>query len=305
MATKLIKSIRSERISRLGSSLILGLLLVFSLLAPGLVEAQEQAVELIVRGDDLGMTHSANEAFELAFKQGIITCGGLIVPSPWFEDAVRRCLEHPDWSVGLHLCVNAEWKNYRWRPVLPYDQVPSLVDRNGFFYPTAEAFLAAGPKVEEVEKELRAQIERALSFGLKPDYLDTHMDSLETKEEFRQVVKKLAQEYDLPVSGWCGENREFFDIYNVAPEEKEKVLIEKLKSAGPGLYLLVVHPGLDTPEERALVDQNPDGLKNVYRYRSAEVRTITSPKVKKVISQRKIRLLNYRQLKAEGRAVVS
>ncbi len=304
MATKLIKSIRSERISRLGSSLILGLLLVFSLLAPGLVEAQEQAVELIVRGDDLGMTHSANEAFELAFKQGIITCGGLIVPSPWFEDAVRRCLEHPDWSVGLHLCVNAEWKNYRWRPVLPYDQVPSLVDRNGFFYPTAEAFLAAGPKVEEVEKELRAQIERALSFGLKPDYLDTHMDSLETKEEFRQVVKKLAGQYNLPVSGWCGEDREFFDIYDVVPEEKEKVLIEKLKSAKPGLYLLVVHPGLDTPEERALIDQNPDGLKNVYRYRSAEVKAITSPKVKKVISQRKIRLLNYRELKAEGRAVV-
>ena len=103
MAPRSIKGIGSKRASRVGSSLILGLLLVFSLLAAGLVEAQKPAVELIVRGDDLGMTHSANEAFELAFKRGIITCGGLIVPSPWFEDAVRRCLEHQDWSVGIHM----------------------------------------------------------------------------------------------------------------------------------------------------------------------------------------------------------
>ena len=296
------KPIRRDR--RVAAS-VFGLLLGLWIIMASPVWTEGQTVEIIVRGDDMGMTHSANEAFELAFERGIITCGGLIVPSPWFEDAVRRCLEHSDWSSGIHLCLNAEWKNYRWRPVLPFNLVPSLVDRDGFFYPTAEAFLAAGPKVEEIKKELRAQIDRALACGLKPDYLDTHMDSLESKEEFRQVVKKLAHEYDLPVSGWCGENREFFDIYNVPPEEKEKVLIEKLKSVEPGLYLLVVHPGLDTPEERALVDMNPDGLKDVYRYRSAEVRAITSPKVKKVINQRKIKLVSYRQLKAEGRAAIN
>jgi len=110
MASKSIKSTGSKKASWWGISLISGLLLVFFLPLAGLAEAQEQAVELIVRGDDMGMTHSANEAFELAFKRGIITCGGLIVPSPWFEDAVSRCLEHRDWSVGVHLCVNAEWK---------------------------------------------------------------------------------------------------------------------------------------------------------------------------------------------------
>lgn len=263
--------------------------------------SEPQFVELIVRGDDMGMTHSANEAFEIAFSQGILTAGGILVPAPWFEDAARRCRQNWSWSVGVHLCVNAEWKDYRWRPVLPFNLVPSLVDEDGYFYPTAQAFLSANPRLEEVEKELRAQIERALSRGLRLDYLDTHMDSLETREEFRAVVRKLAREYGLPVSGECGENREFFDIYSVAPEQKEKVLLEKLKTARPGLYLLVVHPGLDTPEERAIVDLNPDGLQNVYKYRSAEVRAITSPKVKKIITQRNIKLLSYRDLREQGR----
>lgn len=263
--------------------------------------SEPQLIELIVRGDDMGMTHSANEAFEIAFSKGILTSGGLLVPAPWFEDAARRCRQNWQWSVGVHLCVNAEWKDYRWRPVLPFNLVPSLVDEDGYFYPTAQAFFSASPRVEEVEKELRAQIDRALSRGLRLDYLDTHMDSLETKEEFRAVVRKLAKEYGLPVSGECGEDREFFDIYNVLPEQKEKVLIEKLMTAKPGLYLLVVHPGLDTPEERALVDLNPDGLQNVYEYRSAEVRAITSPKVKKIIARRNIKLLSYRDLREQGR----
>lgn len=290
----------------IGKKLILGLVLFFAGLSflfwlRQEARLEEGLVELIVRGDDMGMTHSANEAFELAFEKGILTTGGLLVPAPWFEDAARRVREHPEWSVGVHLCVNAEWKDYRWRPVLPYNLVPSLVDEDGYFFPTASAFLDHRPKVEEVEKELRAQVEQALARGLKPDYLDTHMDSLETREEFRTVVRKIAREYGWPVSGECGEDREFFDIYNVAPQQKEKVLLEKLKTAKPGLYLLVVHPGLDTPEERAIVDLNPDGLKNVYLYRSAEVRALISPRVKKMITRRNIRLTNYRQLKAQGR----
>jgi Uncharacterized protein conserved in bacteria len=278
------------------------LVLIIGLLVTGCGgRVEESGVELIVRGDDMGMTQAANEAFEIAFNQGILTAGGLIVPAPWFEDAARRCRENWLWSVGVHLCVNAEWKDYRWRPVLPYNLVPSLVDRDGYFFPTARAFLDNNPSLEELEKELRAQIDRALDCGLRLDYLDTHMDSLETREEFRTVVRKLAREYGLPISGECGEDREFFDIYAVRPELKEKVLIEKLQTAKPGLYLLVVHPGLDTPEERAIVDLNPEGLKDVYRYRSAEVRAITSPGVKKIIARRNIKLLSYRDLREQGR----
>lgn len=274
---------------------------IFVILLARAGQQPEQFVELIVRGDDMGMTHSANEAFELAFNRGILTAGGLIVPSPWFEDAARRCRENRLWSVGVHLCVNAEWQDYRWGPVLPYNLVSSLVDKDGYFFPTAQAFLDNNPKVEELERGNRAQVDRALDRGLRLDYLDTHMDSLETREEYRAVVRKIAREYGLPISGDCGEDREFFDIYAVKPELKEKVLIEKLQTAKPGLYLLVVHPGLDTPEERAIVDLNPDGLKDVYKYRSADVKAITSPRVKKVIARRNIKLLSYRDLREQGR----
>jgi len=290
-------AIKKETIITLSGILLI--MVLFFLLRAG--EVTEQAVELIVRGDDMGMTHSANEAFEIAFNQGILTAGGIIVPAPWFEDAARRCRENWLWSVGVHLCVNAEWKDYRWRPVTPFNLVPTLVDEDGYFFPTAQAFLARNPKLEELEKELQAQVNRALDRGLRLDYLDTHMDSLETREEFRAMVRKVAREYRLPISGECGEDREFFNIYDVAPELKEKVLLEKLQTAKPGLYLLVVHPGLDTPEERAIVDLNPDGLKNVYRYRSAEVKAITSPRVKKLITRRNIKLLSYRDLREQGR----
>ncbi|MDI6844676.1 MAG: polysaccharide deacetylase family protein [Candidatus Saccharicenans sp.] len=282
-------------------AVFLTVILVFLLVRARELEEGAQPVELIVRGDDMGMTHSANEAFEIAFNRGILTAGGLLVPAPWFEDAARRCRENWQWSIGVHLCVNAEWKDYRWRPVLPYNLVPTLVDEEGYFFPTARDFLARDPRPEEVEKELRAQIDRALKYGLRLDYLDTHMDSLETRDEFRAVVRKLAREYRLPISGECGEDREFFNIYDVPPELKEKVLLEKLQTAKPGLYLLVVHPGLDTPEERAIVDLNPDGLKDVYRHRSAELKAITSPGVKKVIARRNIRLLSYRDLREQGR----
>ena len=290
-------AIKKETIITLSGILLI--MVLFFLLRAG--EVTEQAVELIVRGDDMGMTHSANEAFEIAFNQGILTAGGIIVPAPWFEDAARRCRENWRWSVGVHLCVNAEWKDYRWRPVTPFNLVPTLVDEDGYFSPTAQAFLSRNPKLEELEKELRAQVNRALDRGLRLDYLDTHMDSLETRDEFRAMVRKVAREYRLPISGECGEDREFFNIYDVAPELKEKVLLEKLQTAKPGLYLLVVHPGLDTPEERAIVDLNPDGLKNVYRYRSAEVKAITSPRVKKLITRRNIKLLSYRDLREQGR----
>ncbi len=290
-------AIKKETIITLSGILLI--MVLFFLLRAG--EVTEQAVELIVRGDDMGMTHSANEAFEIAFNQGILTAGGIIVPAPWFEDAARRCRENWLWSVGVHLCVNAEWKDYRWRPVTPFNLVPTLVDEDGYFFPTAQAFLARNPKLEELEKELQAQVNRALDRGLRLDYLDTHMDSLETREEFRAIVRRVAREYRLPISGECGEDREFFNIYDVAPELKEKVLLEKLQTAKPGLYLLVVHPGLDTPEERAIVDLNPDGLKNVYRYRSAEVKAITSPRVKKLITRRNIKLLSYRDLREQGR----
>jgi hypothetical protein len=252
---------------------------------------------LIVRGDDMGMTHACNLAVKKGFQEGILTCASIIVPSPWFEEAARMCRQHPEWCVGVHLALNAEWQDYRWGPILPVTEVPSLVDEDGYFYPTTEAFLSANANLEEVDRELRAQVELALNRKIDVQYIDTHMDTLEATPELREIVLNICRDYNLPLSRESGEKP--LSIYEIPPERKGKVLAEKLKQIGPGLWLLVVHPGLDTPEERALKDSNPEGLPNVAANRAAVTRALTSKKIEKIIKQRSIQLTDYRKLQSE------
>lgn len=261
-------------------------------------EITEEPIYLIVRGDDMGMTHASNLAVEKGFEEGILTCVSVIAPSPWFEEAARMCREYPEWCAGVHLTLNSEWRDYRWKPVLSGTEVSSLVDGDGYFYPTTEAFLAASPVLEEVEKELRAQVALALKRGIDVQYIDTHMDTARATPELREIVLKICQDYDLPLSRESGEKP--LSIYEIPPGEKEKALAEQLKQLEPGLWLLVVHPGLDTPEERALVDINPEGLPDVAANRSAVTRALTSKRIKKIIQKHRIQLTDYRRIRDQN-----
>lgn len=264
------------------------------------IEIAKEPVFLIVRGDDMGMTHACNLAVEKSFNQGILTCASLIVPSPWFEEAARMCRENSGWCIGVHLTLNGEWRDYRWKPVTPVTEVPSLVDEDGYFYPTTEAFLAAQPHLKEVDRELRAQVKLALKRKIDVQYIDTHMDTARATPELREIVIQISRDFGLPLSRESGENP--LSIYEVPPEEKEKALVEELRNLSPGLWLLVVHPGLDTPEERALKDANPEGLPDVAANRAAVTRAITSRKIKKVIVKRGIKLIDYRKLRNQTRS---
>ena len=250
--------------------------------------------KLIVRGDDMGMNHTCNMAVKKSFEEGILTCASLMVPAPWFEEAARMCREHPEWCIGLHLTLNSEWKDYRWKPVLPVTEVPSLVDEDGYFYPTTEAFLAAPPDMQEVEKELRAQMELAKKKGVDIQYIDTHMWTARATPELFTIVQALSRDYDLPISQDSGEER--LSIYEVPYQLKEETLAGILSNLKPGLWLLVVHPGLDTLEERALVDINPEGLPNVAFNRAAVTRALTSKRIKNIVKKRGIRLIDYRDI---------
>lgn len=261
------------------------------------LRAADESIRLIVRGDDLGMTHSANMAITKGFEQGILTCSSILTIAPWFEEAARICRENPDWCIGVHLALNGEWRDYRWKPVLPVTEVPSLVDDDGYFYQTEEAFLAADPSLEEVEKELRAQVDLALKRKIDIQYVDTHMGTARATPELHEIVKRISRDYGVPISqGYEGDR---VSIYEVPYRQKEKALAEKLKKLGPGLWLLVVHPGLDTPEARALVDANPEGLKNVALHRDAVTRAIISRKIKNIIKKRGIQLTDYRKLQVQ------
>lgn len=258
------------------------------------------APRLIIRMDDVGFCHAANQAAKRVLEEGVCTSISVIVNTPWLDEAVEILRRHPEVSVGVHLTLNAEWREYRWGPVLPYSEVPSLVDEYGRFFPSRAVFFAHKPKTEEVEKELRAQIKLALDKGLPVSYVDYHMGTAMSTPEFQQVVERLAAEFKLGVSRYFGEI-DAPSVYRAAPQEKlaEGIrIMEGLKE--PKLYLFVIHPGLNTPEMAAMTDLNPGGLENMAAHRQGETDMLCSPAFKTAIEKSGMKLIGYNELRAMG-----
>src|SRR5271155_6269991 len=146
---------------------------------------------VIIHADDLGMTHSVNAASIKGLESGLVTSASIMVPCPWFPEMADYAKGHPDADLGLHLTLTSERVFYRWGPVAPRDKVPSLVDSNGYFHLnwTETSHIDA----QEVEPELRAQIERAMAMGVRPTHLDSHQYRLfENGKDIFQSVLRLA-----------------------------------------------------------------------------------------------------------------
>ena len=142
--------------------------LLFGLCIPAVMAGQEQRsatndpdsghVALLIRCDDWGMSHAVNMAALRVMESGIPVSASVMVACPWYQEAVELLRAHPEVSVGIHLTLNAEWKNYRWGPISGAGNVPTLVDSLGYFFPSRELLFRNNPKLEEIERELRAQI---------------------------------------------------------------------------------------------------------------------------------------------------
>jgi len=255
---------------------------------------------LIIRIDDVGFCHAANLAAQRILAEGGCTSVSVIVNTPWLDEAAAILAAHPEVAVGVHLTLNSEWREYRWGPVLPYSQVPSLVDEFGKFFPSRDAFFAHHPKAGEVEAELQAQIELALHKGLNISYVDYHMGTAMSTREFQQIVERLAEKFHLGISQYFGETYAP-SVYRAAPAEKLAEGLRILDSLDePKLYLFVVHPGLQTPEMAVLTDLNTSGLPQMAAHRQAETDMLCSPEFKARISQRGIQLTGYQHLRALG-----
>ncbi|MDO8550780.1 MAG: polysaccharide deacetylase family protein, partial [Ignavibacteria bacterium] len=251
---------------------------------------------LLIRCDDIGMSHSVNLAAKELIDAGLIFSASVMVPCPWFEEAVNLLKNNPRICTGLHLTLNSEWKNYRWGPVAGRSAVPSLVDSLGYFFPSRATFFANNPKPEEVEIELRAQIEKALKSGLNISYLDYHMGTAVDKPELRKIVEKLAEEYNLAVSRYFGE-ADLESMYFFSFDEKKNHLMNKLDSLETGqINLLVCHIGKDNDELGAMIDMNTFGLKQMNRHRNAELNALLSAVKENVFSERGISLITYKDL---------
>lgn len=271
-------------------------LALFFLISSMTLYSQSLEKLLLVRCDDLGMSHAVNMAAKELIDSKLIFSGSIMFACPWYQEAVDILKEHPEISVGIHLMLNSEWQNYRWSPAVDAGSVPSLVDKNGFFFGSRAALYENNPTVEDVEKELRAQINRALNSGLKIDYMDYHMGTAVDKPEFRRIVEKLSAEFQLGISRYFGEI-DIPSMYSVNIESKKDSLLQTVKNIQPGtINLLVCHIGKDTPELQAMVDLNSFGLKNMSKHRNAELNSLLSKEFRKELEKNSVKLIDYRFL---------
>ncbi len=281
--------------------------LLFSLCSAFLLhtalQAQNNPPQVLLRLDDNGMNHAVTMAIQQVAATGIHFSSSVMFACPWYQEAVEVLKKYPNVSVGVHLVLNSEWKYYRWGPVSGQTAAPSLVDSNGYFYPSTKEFLESHYKLEEVEKELAAQIERALRSGLKIDYIDYHMGTAVSTPELRGVIEKLAKRYQLGISRYFGEN--YQTMFDVSVADKKKEFLKRLGNLQQDkVNLLVLHVAEATPEMNALVDMNNKDQHSasqplVAMHRSTELGMVLSPEFQRLVKNGAIKLVTYKDLVAE------
>ncbi|MBE9462247.1 polysaccharide deacetylase family protein [Dyadobacter subterraneus] len=260
----------------------------------------QKGAKLIVRGDDMGYSHSGNLALIKCYKEGIQTSIEIIVPSPWFPEAVKMLKENPGADVGIHLAITSEWDNIKWRPLT---DCASLKDEDGYFFPMiypnknyqGRAIMENKWQLADIEKEFRAQIEMALKKLPRISHLSSHMGCTGISEEVKTLTKRLAKEYKIPVDpepkidkyvGYEGAHK--------TSEEKINSFIAMLGKLESGkTYLFLDHPGLNDAELKAV---SHIGYENVAEDRQGVTDLFTSEKVKAAIKEKGIQLIGYKDL---------
>ena len=273
------------------------------LLAMAAITAEKQApIELLVRGDDMGHSLDVNQAFIKDHTDGILTSASVMAPAPYFDDAIARLKAHPRIAPGIHVTLMAV---VPMRPISPPEQVSSVIGPDGFFYRGLDDFVKAQPKITEVEKEVRSQIEKCQATGLRFVYLDWHMASNGGKDrpDIEELFRRLARDYRLlythdagdvdgrysgakyfpagleawgrqrlpdgTVAYWCGPD---------LPEATRLRFLKTLRELQPGTWYTVCHPGLFA------------------RRQAQSVAVICSDEVKEIVRSRGIRLVSYADL---------
>ena len=264
------------------------------------VTTQPAPIRLIVQADDLGAAHGINVASLQAYTDGIVRTANVIVPAPWTPEAVALLRDHSDLDAGVHLAITSEWSAIKWRPLT---SAPSLVDARGYFFPMVwpndklpakSSLKENAPRLDEIERELRAQIEYAKREIPQLTYTWNHMGFDALAPEVRALTSRLTKEYGLvtPVDLGVQFAGQIYDGADTGAAKAAK-LAAKLEGLGSGTWLIVDHAATDTPETRAI---GHPGYENVAADRSAVLEAWTSAAVKEVVRRRGIVLTNYRAL---------
>lgn len=277
----------------------------------------DDARVLIINADDFGMCHAENVATMDGLERGAFCSATIMVPCPWFEEVVAFAQRLPTADLGVHLTHTSEWETYKWGPLCGRSAVPTLVDARGHFYRDVES-LYAHARLNEVERETRAQIERALAAGIDVTHLDSHMGTLQLDVNYHALYVRLAAEYRLPIRmarrSWMHEMGmaqivEQADRLGVlAPDhfwyggpphadETATYWTEVLRKLQPGVSELYVHAAADEPEMRAISDS--------WAQRAADYRFFMAPGTHTLLRDLGITLIGYRPLRELQRRLQS
>ncbi|HEY1173464.1 MAG TPA: polysaccharide deacetylase family protein [Verrucomicrobiae bacterium] len=229
--------------------------LLMMLFTTSILAQQPAPPRLIVRADDMGYSHAGNEAILKSYKEGIATSVEIIVPSPWFPEAVKLLTENPNVDVGIHLALTAEWDNVKWRPLT---DCPSLRDPDGYFFPMVypnknypgRSIAENAWKLEDIEQEVRAQIKMAKKKIPRISHVSAHMGFTSLDPKVRALVERLSKEYGLMFdTAGADVKRATYLGPKKTSAEKITSFIKMIESLEPGkTYLFVDHPGLAPPK---------------------------------------------------------
>jgi len=258
-------------------------------------------------------------------ENGVVNSYSIMTPCPWFYEMAIFAKNNPDHDYGVHLTLTCEWNNFKFGPVLSQKEVPSLVDEHGYFFKDRNS-LVKKARIEDLRKELVAQVDRAIDFGLQPPHLDSHMYSLGASKEFLDLYREIGETYRLPillngklinqVSGINSEelglgktpyvdqiylgNFEIFNTGNLASYYAKS--LQNLKS---GLNVILIHPAFDDPEMKSITIDHPNFGS---AWRQIDLDFFTSQDCKNIIKDECIKLITWKEIKdvvyAENRNLI-
>ncbi|GIQ58322.1 carbohydrate deacetylase [Flavobacterium collinsii] len=267
---------------------------------------------LIIHADDAGLSHSENQATIKTLQNGFVNSYSIMTPCPWFFEMANFAKNNPQYDCGVHLTLTCEWKNYKFGPVLPLSEVSSLTDQNGHFYKSRADFKNHA-KPSEIKKELTAQIEKALQFGIQPTHLDSHMCSIGVTPEILEIYKELGRQYNLPVFI----NKQFVESISLSNEEynfddmllTDNLLIgyyndfekgelrnsysKALDNAIPGLNVFLLHPAYDDFEMQGITVNHPNFGS---AWRQIDFDFFTSEECGRKLKENNIQLVTWREI---------
>jgi chitin disaccharide deacetylase len=258
---------------------------------------------LVLHADDFGMMHTVNKATIEALNNKWVTSASILVPCPWFPEVARYAREHPEWDLGIHLALTSEWTPERWRPLSLGSIGSSLTDKDGYLPLTSEQVAQQAQPVD-VEREMRAQIDAALTAGVNITHLDSHMFAL--AHSFPNVYLKLAHSYGLPFLMDRGQNSLGLDpnlslldsvvaLGAGVPYDHWLNAYEDILRPLPvgGTYELIVHVAYDDDEIRAATYDHPDWGA---QWRQSDFDMLKSPEFQKFLKDQGFILVSWRDL---------